>query len=170
MAFGKYMETEVGRLYIAEEDGCIVRLTLGPAPEGDSTGESPLLTRARTQVEEYLAGKRKVFTVPLKAEGTPFQKTVWEALRRIPYGRTRSYGEIAEEIGNPKGARAVGMACNRNPILLLIPCHRVIGSSGKLVGFGCGLPMKEKLLSLEKRFEGESYLGQEPRDHESRER
>lgn len=165
MALGTCMDTEIGRLYLAEEDGRIVRLTLGPAPAGDCMGVSPLLTRAAAQVREYLAGERKTFTVPLKAEGTPFQKTVWEALRRIPYGRTRSYGEIAEEIGNPKGARAVGMACNRNPILLLIPCHRVIGSTGKLVGFGCGLPVKEKLLSLEKRVEREACMEQEPTEH-----
>ena len=149
MALGKYIETEIGRLYLAEENGCIVRLAVGQAPEQDELGESSLLKQAEAEVTEYLAGKRRTFTVPLRAEGTPFQKAVWDALKRIPFGETRCYGEIAREVGSPKGARAVGMACNRNPILLMIPCHRVVGSTGKLVGFACGLPMKERLLQLE---------------------
>lgn len=149
MAIGKYIETEIGRLYLAEEDGYIVRLAVGQATEQDELGESPLLKQAEAEVAEYLAGERKVFTVPVRAEGTPFQKDVWDALQRIPFGETRSYGEIAREVGSPKGARAVGMACNRNPILLMIPCHRVVGSTGKLIGFACGLPMKERLLQLE---------------------
>ena len=149
MAIGKYIETEIGRLYLAEEDGYIVRLAVGQATEQDELGESPLLKQAEAEVAEYLAGERKVFTVPVRAEGTSFQKAVWDALQRIPFGETRSYGEIAREVGSPKGARAVGMACNRNPILLMIPCHRVVGSTGKLIGFACGLPMKERLLQLE---------------------
>lgn len=149
MALGKYIDTEIGRLYLAEEDGYIVRLTVNKAPVKDKHGESPLLQQAAAEVMEYLAGERKTFSIPVKAQGTKFQEDVWAALRRIPFGETRSYGEIAREIGSPKGARAVGMACNRNPILLMIPCHRVVGSTGKLVGFACGLPMKEKLLHLE---------------------
>lgn len=149
MALGKYLDTEIGRLYLAEENGFIVRLTAEQAPEQDRLGESLLLQQAAAEVTEYLAGERKVFSVPVRAHGTKFQKTVWEALQRIPFGETRSYGEIAQEVGSPKGARAVGMACNRNPILLMIPCHRVVGSTGKLVGFACGLPMKERLLQLE---------------------
>lgn len=149
MALGKYIETDIGLLYLAEENGCIVRLAVGQAPEQDELGESPLLKQAEVEVMEYLAGERRTFTVSVRAEGTPFQKAVWEALKRIPFGETRCYGEIACEVGSPKGARAVGMACNRNPILLMIPCHRVVGSTGKLVGFACGLPMKERLLQLE---------------------
>lgn len=149
MALGKYIDTEIGRLYLAEEDGYIVRLTVNKAPVKDKHGESPLLQQAAAEVMEYLAGERKTFSIPVKAQGTKFQEDVWAALQRIPFGETRSYGEIAREIGSPKGARAVGMACNRNPILLMIPCHRVVGSTGKLVGFACGLPMKEKLLHLE---------------------
>lgn len=149
MALGKYIETDIGRLYLAEGNGCIVRLAVGQAPEQDELGESPLLKQAEVEVMEYLAGERRTFTVPVRAEGTPFQKAVWDALQRIPFGETRCYGEIACEVGSPKGARAVGMACNRNPILLMIPCHRVVGSTGKLVGFACGLPMKERLLQLE---------------------
>ena len=149
MALGKYIDTEIGRLYLAEEDGYIVRLTVNKAPVKDKHGESPLLQQAAAEVMEYLAGERKTFSIPVKAQGTKFQEDVWAALQRIPFGETRSYGEIAREIGSSKGARAVGMACNRNPILLMIPCHRVVGSTGKLVGFACGLPMKEKLLHLE---------------------
>lgn len=149
MALGKYIDTEIGRLYLAEENGCIVMLTSGQAPKTDTLGESPLLTRAAVEVAEYLTGKRREFTVPVKAKGTPFQEKVWAALQRIPFGETRSYGQIAREVGSPKGARAVGMACNRNPVLLLIPCHRIVGSTGKLVGFAAGLPIKEWLLKLE---------------------
>lgn len=149
MALGKYIDTEIGRLYMAEENGFIVMLTSGQAPETDTLGESPLLTRAAVEVAEYLTGKRREFTVPVKAKGTPFQEKVWAALQRIPFGETRSYGQIAREVGSPKGARAVGMACNRNPILLFIPCHRVVGSTGKLVGFAAGLSTKERLLKLE---------------------
>lgn len=150
MARGKYVETEIGRLYLAEENGCIVRLTSGQAPAEDVMGSSPLLEQASAEVSEYFAGKRKVFSVPVKAKGTPFQEKVWMELRRIPFGETKSYGQIAEAVGSPRGARAVGMACNRNPILLMIPCHRVVGSTGKLVGFACGLPIKERLLELER--------------------
>ena len=150
MAQGKYLETGLGRLYLAEEDGCIVRISSEQAPIGDVLGDGPLLEQAITEVTEYLAGKRQEFSVPVKAKGTPFQEKVWAALMQIPFGETRSYGEIAKMVGSPKGARAVGMACNRNPVLLMIPCHRVVGSNGRLVGFACGLPMKEKLLTLEK--------------------
>lgn len=151
MVLGKYIDTEIGRLYLAEEDGFIVMLTSGQAPEIDALGESTLLTRAAAEVIEYLAGKRREFTVPVKAKGTPFQQKVWAALQQIPYGETRTYGQIALEVGSSKGARAVGMACNRNPVLLLIPCHRVVGSTGKLVGFAAGLSTKEWLLTLEGR-------------------
>lgn len=152
MAIGKYIDTEIGRLYLAEESDCIVRLTVEQASERDELRESPLLRQAAAEVKEYLAGERVAFSVPVKAQGTKFQEAVWAALQKIPFGETRSYGEIAREVGSPKGARAVGMACNRNPILLMIPCHRVVGSTGKLVGFACGLPMKQKLLQLEGRI------------------
>ena len=99
---------------------------------------------------EYFSGRRQVFTLPLALEGTPFQHRVWEALRKIPYGSTCSYGEVAAAVGNPKASRAVGMANNRNPLPVLIPCHRVIGADGGLVGYGGGLDIKKKLLALER--------------------
>ncbi|MGL6114268.1 MAG: methylated-DNA--[protein]-cysteine S-methyltransferase [Cetobacterium sp.] len=111
---------------------------------------SPITDLCYSQLLEYLKGERKEFSIPLSLEGTEFQKKVWEALKEIPYGKTVSYKDIAIAIGNPKGARAVGMANNRNPIMIIVPCHRVIGKNGKLVGYGGGLPLKEKLLEIEK--------------------
>jgi O-6-methylguanine DNA methyltransferase len=101
-------------------------------------------------LSEYLIGERKSFDLPLNPRGTVFQQQVWKALCDIPYGETRSYKQIAEAIGNPKAVRAVGMANNRNPLLIVIPCHRVIGANGKLVGYGAGIEKKEFLLKLEK--------------------
>lgn len=108
------------------------------------------LNLACQQLEEYFQGNRKRFDVPIHMSGTPFQQSVWRALQEIPYGETRSYKDIAAAIGNPKACRAVGMANNRNEILILVPCHRVIGADGSLVGFGCGLDAKKYLLNLEK--------------------
>jgi methylated-DNA-[protein]-cysteine S-methyltransferase len=112
--------------------------------------ETETLKMAAGQLMEYLQGKRKVFDILLAPEGTVFQKKVWGALLTIPYGETSSYGKLAENIGKPGAARAVGMANNRNPIPVIIPCHRVIGADGSLTGYGGGLSMKERLLALEK--------------------
>ena len=101
------------------------------------------------QLREYMDGERKSFSIPLNPNGTPFQKKVWNELLKIPYGEVRTYGEIAKAVGCPKGARAVGLACNKNPIIILIPCHRVVGKNGKLTGYACGIDVKEKFLSLE---------------------
>lgn len=102
------------------------------------------------QIMDYLRGERKTFDFPYKLNGTVFQKKVWEQLTYIPYGETRTYKEIAIAIGNPKASRAVGMANNKNPMMIVVPCHRVIGSNGKLIGYGGGLDMKKMLLDLEK--------------------
>ncbi|MBR5590084.1 MAG: methylated-DNA--[Anaerotignum sp.] len=118
--------------------------------------ETELILKCKNQLDEYFKGKRKTFDLPLAPKGTEFQKKVWDALRDIPYGETRTYGEIAETVGNSKAARAVGMANNRNPIAIIVPCHRVVGASGKLVGYAGGMEQKEKLLHLEKT--GESIL------------
>ena len=106
------------------------------------------------QLKDYFDGKRKRFTVKLAQEGTEFQRRVWRALRTIPYGETVSYGDIAKQIGNPQACRAVGAANGNNPVSIIVPCHRVIGHNGKLVGFGGGLPIKRALLELERRHDG----------------
>ena len=114
--------------------------------------ESELLQKAVKQMQEYFTGRRKEFELPIRLQGTDFQQKVWNALRQIPYGETRSYGEVAAIIGNPKASRAVGGANHKNPIMLIVPCHRVIGADGSLTGFGGGLRAKEYLLSLEKKY------------------
>ena len=112
--------------------------------------ETDLINNTRKQLDEYFAGKRKKFDIPIKLDGTDFQIKVWKELLKIPYGETCSYLDIAKRIGNPKASRAVGMANNKNKIIIIVPCHRVIGSNKKLVGYACGLDVKEKLLELEK--------------------
>lgn len=107
-------------------------------------------TELEKQLEEYLKGKRKKFDIPLKLQGTAFQVKVWMEILKIPYGEVKTYGEIAENVDSPKAARAVGLACNKNPIIMLVPCHRVVGKGGKLTGYSGGLDIKKKLLNLEK--------------------
>ena len=143
-------ETAIDPLWLEETDGALTHVTSRPLPETET--ETPLLRAAYAELTAYFAGARKTFSVPLNPQGTMFQKAVWAALRAIPYGETRSYGEIAAAIGKPKAARAVGSANNRNPILIFTPCHRVIGANGALVGFAAGLAMKEALLALEKKY------------------
>ena len=106
-------------------------------------------TEVANQLDEYFAGKRTNFELNISPKGTEFQKKVWAELLKIPYGKTKSYQEIAEAVGKPNAQRAVGSACNKNPILLIIPCHRVISKTGKLTGFACGVDRKEQLLKLE---------------------
>lgn len=118
-----------------------------PAPEWQR--DDPALAPFIEQFEAYFAGRLQRFSLPLAARGTPFQQSVWQALCEIPYGETTSYLEIAEAIGNPKAMRAVGAANGRNPLSIIVPCHRVIGRSGKLIGYGGGLPIKRWLLALE---------------------
>lgn len=142
-------DTLLGSVTFVEEDGTLLSISTTRCREG-VLRETPLIYKAYLQIIEYLQGNRKVFDLPFRFKGTAFQQKVWKALAEIPYGETRSYKQIAEAIGNPKAVRAVGMANNRNPLLVVIPCHRVIGADGRLVGYGAGLPMKEFLLNLEK--------------------
>ena len=142
-------ETILGSVTFVEENGTLLAITTHRSYEGICQ-ETPLIKEACRQLSEYLKGERKTFDLPLNPKGTDFQKCVWRALCDIPYGETRTYKQIAEAIGNPKAVRAVGMANNRNPITIIVPCHRVIGANGKLVGYGGGLEMKEFLLRLEK--------------------
>jgi methylated-DNA-[protein]-cysteine S-methyltransferase len=135
---------------IAEENHAIAGVFFGTkAPAGFVKTETPLIKKTAAQIEEYLLGKRKRFTLPLVLHGTEFQLAVWRALQDIPYGETSSYKEIAAAVGRPKAVRAVGMANNRNPISIIVPCHRVIGHDGSLTGYGGGLPLKQRLLELE---------------------
>lgn len=121
------------------------RYGLRPSPVGNDR----ILDATRRQLDQYFAGKLRVFELPLTPQGTPFQQSVWAALLRIPYGLTRSYGQQAAAIGNPKAVRAVGLANGRNPISIVVPCHRVIGASGALTGYGGGVDRKRQLLDLE---------------------
>ena len=143
-------DTPVGQMALAGEGDAISRLYLPglPLPRLASR-ETPLLARGREELLEYLAGARRDFDLPLAPQGTPFQQRVWAALREIPYGQTRSYRELALATGSPRGYRAVGMANHRNPIPILIPCHRVVGADGSLTGYAGGLELKRKLLELE---------------------
>ena len=153
-------QTPIGTMRVVGDVECIDRVDLPgsaacpPDPAWkEARGRPPAaLAEARRQLTEYFAGTRRDFALPLAAGGTPFQQRVWEALRRIPYGETISYGELARRIGQPTASRAVGAANGRNPIAIVVPCHRVIGADGTLIGYGGGLPVKEALLSLEQRI------------------
>lgn len=116
----------------------------------ENTDADEMISRTLRELKEYFAGKRKNFTIPCVMQGTDFQKKVWRVLSEIPYGEVRTYKEIAVQTGNPKACRAVGMANHNNPIPIIIPCHRVVGSNGKLTGYAGGLEIKEKLLELER--------------------
>ncbi|MEA4932809.1 MAG: methylated-DNA--[protein]-cysteine S-methyltransferase [Lawsonibacter sp.] len=143
-------DTTLGQMALACEDEAITQLYLPDAPiPRIASQETPLLARGREQLLEYLAGTRTRFDLPLSPHGTPFQQRVWAALREIPYGQTRSYRDIALTVDCPRGFRAVGMANNRNPIPIFIPCHRVVGADGSLVGYAGGLDLKRRLLALE---------------------
>jgi methylated-DNA-[protein]-cysteine S-methyltransferase len=127
------------------------RVVLEPDPGSmDWDSRDPLLLQAEAELAEYFGGKRHIFRVPIQLEGTPFQRRVWEHLRSIPYGETCTYGELAARIGSPTASRAVGAALGRNPVGIFVPCHRVIGSTGKLVGFAGGIDVKRRLLELER--------------------
>ena len=145
-------QTPVGKISIACEDDYIVKVKLSDTLEHAVRKETPLIQEAYRQLTEYFEGKRTHFELPLKPKGTPFQQAVWNALCRISYGKTKSYKEIAEMVGNPKACRAVGMANRRNPVMIIIPCHRVIGADGSLTGYACGTEVKKQLLALENLF------------------
>lgn len=151
------METPIGRLIIKENGTAVTTIQVAWEKEevSETQGkETPLLRETKKQLQEYFDGQRKSFDLPLQPDGTVFQQKVWQALRQIPYGETRSYKELADMVGNPKACRAVGGANNKNPILILIPCHRVIGTDGSLTGFAVGLPAKKYLLEQEQRTFG----------------
>jgi methylated-DNA-[protein]-cysteine S-methyltransferase len=154
--FYAHMPSPIGPLFIAADQAGLREIRFSangkPAvPQPDWQNNSAELHSTIQQLNAYFAGELESFDLPLAPEGTPFQKKVWQELCSIPYGETISYGELAKRLGNPNASRAVGLANGSNPIPIIIPCHRVIGSNGKLTGYGGGLDIKEKLLALEKR-------------------
>lgn len=144
-----YYDSPFGMIKIGVEDDKIRSIVRCTAIE-EAPSPTPLSDQAAAQLADYFSGKRTAFELSLAPKGTSFQTAVWNALLDIPYGQTRSYKDIAAFIGNPKAVRAVGMACNKNPIWIIIPCHRVVGANRKLTGYAGGLDMKQRLLELEK--------------------
>ena len=152
------IKTPIGPLTLQADEAAVTAIRFGAGGAQDASpllgaggaqDASPLLDAAEAQLREYFAGARRTFDLPLAPHGTAFQQRVWAALRAIPYGETRTYGELAAAIGSPNASRAVGMANHRNPIPIIIPCHRVIGANGTLTGYAGGLEIKRKLLALE---------------------
>jgi methylated-DNA-[protein]-cysteine S-methyltransferase len=151
-----FLDSPIGRLLLAGDANGLQQILFStdgrPAsPDPEWIEDRSALAEAILQLKAYFAGELENFDLSLSPQGTPFQRRVWIELQKIPYGKTISYGELARRIGNPKASRAVGLANGSNPISIVIPCHRVIGSNGKLTGYGGGLPIKEKLLALERR-------------------
>jgi len=148
-----FYDYPIGTVGIAEENGAITRIFFSnnKKPADFEAAETPLLRKAAKQLREYFDGNRTVFDFPLSPHGTDFQISVWKALQTIPIGETRSYQDIAAMVGNPKASRAVGMANNKNPIAIVIPCHRVIGKNGTLTGYAGGLSIKQYLLEMEQK-------------------
>ena len=147
----RIISSPIGVLLLAEEQGalCAVRRMEGGAVQSENAQESALLDLAQRELEEYFSGCRRAFSVPLRMRGTAFECRVWKALTQIPYGETRSYAQIAAQIGSPGAVRAVGRACGKNPLLIIAACHRVIGADRRLTGFSAGMDAKEALLALE---------------------
>jgi len=157
------MDSPVGRILVASSDQGLVRIEfvqngvgeaisrLEKAYPGETLVEDSTKNQdALNQLQDYFKGRRRVFTLPIELRGTGFQRSVWETVAGVPYGQTRSYGDVARELGKPGACRAVGGANGANPIPIVIPCHRIIGSDGSMTGFGGGIPIKEKLLAFEK--------------------
>jgi methylated-DNA-[protein]-cysteine S-methyltransferase len=146
------VSTPIGELGVAVDDAGLCRVHFGGCRGTPAAGDEPVLDRAVAQLTEYFAGQRCEFDLPLSVTGgSPFERAVWAELAGIPYGEMRTYGEVAAAAGDRSAARAVGVACNRNPLPVVLACHRVVGAGGKLVGFGGGLPRKRFLLELEAR-------------------
>lgn len=145
------IDTPLCRVWLEAEDGFLTGLRFSGSEECALDGApSAVLEEAQRQLGEYFCGERQRFDLPIRLKGTAFQQSVWRALLEIPYGETTTYGEIARRIGREKACRAVGMANHRNPISIIVPCHRVIGADGSLTGYGGGLTIKEGLLALER--------------------
>jgi methylated-DNA-[protein]-cysteine S-methyltransferase len=143
--------TDIGVIGIAEQDGKLTNIFFetDPAPGGAVVQETQAIREAHSQLARYLAGELREFSLPLAPQGTQFLRAVWDQLCAVAYGHTATYSQIAERAGNPRAVRAVGLACARNPLPLVIPCHRILGSSGKLTGYRGGLALKQRLLEME---------------------
>jgi methylated-DNA-[protein]-cysteine S-methyltransferase len=157
MNWYQIVESPIGPLLLLADDTALTGIEFAPHhhhPAGRAGWKDggPILAEAARQLEAYFSGERLEFDLPLDAAGTPFQQRVWKALREVPYGQTRSYGEVAERLGVPGASRAVGLANARNPWPVVVPCHRVIGAGGGLTGYGGGLDRKRWLLAHEQRF------------------
>lgn len=149
-----YCDSPIGRMLLVGEKGVLEELHFANSTEQlqiptEWQKDESYFEETLRQLHQYFNGERREFDLPIAAKGTPFQEQVWRELRKIPYGETSNYGAIAERIGNPKACRAVGMANSKNPIPIIIPCHRIIGKNGSLTGFGGGLDVKKQLLDLE---------------------
>ncbi|MGN0997088.1 MAG: methylated-DNA--[protein]-cysteine S-methyltransferase [Candidatus Ventricola sp.] len=143
-------DSPVGMLVLAADDEGMRSIRLLRAGEAaPRASDMPLLREARAQLQAYFAHELRAFDLPLHAQGTSFERAVWQQLKGIAYGEARTYGQLAAALGRPNAARAVGGACGRNPLLIVVPCHRVVGASGRLTGFAAGLPAKRALLTLE---------------------
>lgn len=147
MRYYPYNLTILGKIYIAEDNGFITNISFKELKTKKE--ETPLIKKTYQELKEFLNKKRKTFDIPILPNGTNFQKRVWEELLKIPYGQTVTYKNIAQRIGNEKACRAVGMANNKNPIVIIIPCHRVVGANNNLTGYSGGVEIKQKLLELE---------------------
>ncbi|WP_200309429.1 methylated-DNA--[protein]-cysteine S-methyltransferase [Streptomyces adelaidensis] len=149
------LDSPYGPLTLVADDGVLCGLYMTeqrhrPPEESFGVGDDTLFAETEEQLKAYFAGELKAFTLELRLHGTPFQRGVWEQLARIPYGETRSYGDLADALGNPKASRAVGLANGKNPVGIIVPCHRVVGSDGSLTGYGGGLERKQRLLDFER--------------------
>ena len=150
MKYSAVMESPIGLLTLVEEDGALIEIHFGECCADIPRYRTGLLERAKSELNEYFDGRRKTFDLPLNPRGTAFQQRCWNALLQIPYGETRTYGQQAAMIGNPKACRAVGMGNHANPLPVIIPCHRVVGTNGQLTGYAGGLEIKQILLNIER--------------------
>lgn len=157
--------TPAGRLMVEEKKEALARIHYVGEREALGAGEerTPLLVEVRRQLEAYFSGRLHVFDLPLRLDGTEFQKAAWRQLCAVPFGKVRSYGEIARLLGKPGAARAVGMACHVNPLMIVVPCHRIVGANGSLTGYAPGLDVKRFLLRLEGSLDGLEKRGMPPR-------
>lgn len=150
-----YYETILGKLGIVTEDKEVAEIFFGKKKVQAEEKETPFIKQIYHQIEEYFIGERTHFTIPFTIKGTDFQRNVYQALLEIPYGETRTYEEVARSVGSPKACRAVGLIASKNPLSILIPCHRVIGKTGNLTGYAGGLTRKKRLLEIEKKNRGD---------------